>query len=86
VGTTISHMEIGVSTSACSFVIDGTRGGASDGKLNFTYSNTTGALDTSGGNLHIYKVQGCLGLVDNGDPVKITTGLTVSPKQTITIP
>lgn len=84
---TISHMEISVSGNGCSFVGDGTRSGASDGKLDFIYHNATHALTTRGGNLHIYNVSSdCLGLVSSGDPAKITVTLKIIPKQSITSP
>jgi hypothetical protein len=81
---TISHIEISVSTTDCSFVVDGTAGGASDGIVDFTYTNSTHKLQTSGGDLHIYDVSGCFGLVGDGDPAEITADYTLSPAQTIT--
>lgn len=83
---TISHIEISLAATGCSFVVDGTRGGASNGVLDFTYSDATHALKTTGGNLHIYDVSGCLGLVSSGDPVKITATFILSPAQSITSP
>jgi hypothetical protein len=83
---TISHMEISFAAPGCSFVIDGTRGGASDGRVNFTYSDSTHQVKISGGNLHIYNVAGCFGLVANGDPVSLTTSFTLTPAQSITSP
>jgi len=83
---TISHMEIRVKGSACRFVIDGTSGGASDGKVRFAYSDSTHLMKTSGGNLHIFNVTGCAGLAASGDPVSLTAGFTLAPAQTITSP
>jgi hypothetical protein len=67
-------------------VVDGTRGGASDGMLEFTYTNATGILKTMGGDLHAYDVSGCFGLIANGDPIKVTIKLKLSPRQTMTSP
>ena len=84
---TISHMEIrAAGPEGCSFVIDGTRGGASDGMVKFTYSNRTHQVKVSGGNLHIFTVNGCAGLVASGDPVSLTASFTLAPTQSITSP
>jgi len=53
--------------AGCGFVIDGTKGGASDGTVKFTYTNRTHQVKVSGGNLHVFNVNGCAGLVANGD-------------------
>lgn len=81
-----SHVQVGGSSPGCSFVIDGTSGTASDGIVRFAYHESTDRLKITGGNLHIYAVQGCFGLVDTGDPVTVTATFTVSPGQTITSP
>jgi hypothetical protein len=52
-----------------------------------TYTNSTGKLATTGaGNLHIYNVNGCAGLINSGDGTSFKGSYTVSPKQTITSP
>jgi hypothetical protein len=83
---TISHMEIRAVNLGCGFVIDGTSGGASHGKVNFTYSDPIHRVKTSGGNLHIFNVNGCGGLLANGDPASLTASFTLAPAQTITNP
>jgi hypothetical protein len=83
---TISHMEISAAGSACAFVVDGTSGGASDGRVRFTYSDGTHQVKTSGGNLHIFNVHGCGGLVADGDPASLTARFTLAPAQSITSP
>jgi len=83
---TISHMEIRAKGSACRFVVDGTRGGASDGRVSFTYSDGTHQVKTSGGNLHIFTVTGCAGVFANGDPVSLTASFTLDPAQSMTSP
>jgi hypothetical protein len=83
---TVTHMEISVKGPACSFVIDGTSAGASNGRVKFTYSDRTHQVKTSGGNLHILTVHGCSGLVVSGDPVSLTATFTLAPAQVITSP
>ena len=83
---TISHMEISAAGSACAFVVDGTSGGASDGRVRFTYSDGTHQVKTSGGNLYIFNVHGCASVVANGDPASLTASSTLAPAQSITSP
>ena len=86
---TISHMQIQVSTnSPCSAVIDGTSATAGDGRLKFSYTDSTGRLKilTAGGNLHFYNINDCIGLINNGNPATLSATITVSPKQLITSP
>lgn len=86
VNGTFSHMEISAKGPGCAFVIDGTRGGASDGKVKFAYSDRTHQVTISGGNLHIFNEDGCANLVANGDPVSLTASFTLAPAQSITSP
>jgi hypothetical protein len=79
-------MEISAAGAGCGFVIDGTRGGASDGRVRFTYSDHTHQVKISGGNLHIFNVNGCFGLAANGNPVSLTASFTLAPAQVITSP
>jgi len=85
---TISHIEITASLPACHFTIDGTTGGAFDGIVQFSYSNSTHTLKLlpAGTNLHYYKVGGCAGLVNSGDSAAYLASYTLSPGQTITGP
>ncbi len=82
---TISHIEAKVTATGCSMVIDGTAGGASDGMVRFTYNVSTGKLMIlkTGGNLHIYDVSGCFGVVVNGDAATFTATYTITPHQVI---
>ena len=85
---TISHLAITVGNS-CAFVIAGTSAAASDGRVRFTYTDSTGRLTVlaTSGNLHFYDVSpGCLGLVENGDRARLGGAFAVSPKQAITSP
>jgi hypothetical protein len=72
----------------CSAVVDGTGGSANNGMVKITYTNSTGKLKVlpTGGNLHVYNVKGCAGLINSGDASTFTGTYTVSPKQTITSP
>lgn len=85
---TISHIQITVALAGCSFMIDGSAAGASDGAARFAYSDSTHKLTVlpTRGNLHIYMVSGCAGLVHNGDGASYTASYTISPGQTITSP
>lgn len=84
----LSHLQIALSGTACTAVIDGTSGTASNGTVRVRYTNSTGRLQTrtTSGNLHFYRVRGCAGLLNTGDPATIRVTLTVSPKQAITSP
>jgi hypothetical protein len=67
-------------------VIDGTSGGAPDGMVKFTDSDRTHQVKIGGGNLRIFTVNGCGGLVASGDPVSLTASFTLAPAQVITSP
>lgn len=83
---TITKIHFSVKSSECSAVVDGTSGTAHNGKVAITYTNSTGVLKilSTGGTLHIYDVQGCLGAVSNKDKATISSSYKISPKQTIT--
>jgi hypothetical protein len=50
-----------------------------------TYTNGTHVLKilASGGNLHIYNVKGCFGLIKSGDKSAFTGSYKITPGQTI---
>jgi len=84
---TITGIHATLSGPSCSAVVDGTGATANNGKVTAKYSNSTGKLTTTGaGNLHIYNVSGCAGLIGNGDGSSFKGSYTISPKQTITSP
>jgi hypothetical protein len=86
---TIGHIRITGSGDGCTFVIDGTSGTSSDGRVTFRYTDSTGQfkLLATGSNLHWYDVSsGCLGLVDSGDPATLSATYAVTPEQAITSP
>ena len=84
----ISKIHFAVSSSVCSFTVDGTGATAVNGKVKSTYTNSTHKLKVlpTGGNLHVYNVSGCFGLISSGDAATISTVYTVSPAQTVTSP
>jgi hypothetical protein len=88
VAASLGHLQIGLSGTGCTAVIDGTSGTAGNGIVKAGYTNGTGRLQTrtTGGNLHFYHVRGCAGLLNTGDPATIRITLTMSPRQTITSP
>jgi hypothetical protein len=61
---------------------------ASTGKVKVTYTNSTHKLKVlaGGGTLHVFNVQGCGGLINNGDATQFTGTYTVTPAQTVTSP
>jgi len=84
---TITGIHATLSGPSCSAVVDGTGATANNGKVTAKYSNGTGKLTTTGaGNLHIYKVSGCAGLINTGDGSSFKGSYAITPKQTITSP
>lgn len=85
---TITGIHASVSGPGCSAVVDGTSATGNNGSVTATYTNSSGALKvlTTGGNLHIYNVSGCLGLLRSGDAATFSGTYTVTPRQTITSP
>jgi hypothetical protein len=83
---TITGIDATLSGPSCSADVDGTGAGKDNGQVDATYTNSTGKLAVlaTGGNLHIYDVSGCAGLINSGDPSTFTATYTVTPKQTIT--
>lgn len=84
---TITGIHLAVKSSVCSAVVDGTGASAHNGKVKVSYSNKTHVLKIlPQGNLHVYNVSGCGGLISNGDAGTITGSYKVSPLQKITSP
>lgn len=81
----ITNIKASISGPGCSASVAGTTA-TSTGKVTGKYSNSTGKLTTSGGNLHIWNVSGCFGLIANGDPSTFKGSYAISPKQKITSP
>jgi hypothetical protein len=85
---TITHIHATLTGPGCSATVDGTSATANNGMVKAKYSNGTGKLTTltSGGNLHVYNVSGCAGLINSGDATTFSGSYAISPKQTITSP
>lgn len=77
-----------LSGPSCSATVDGTGAAANNGKVKVTYTNSTHKLKVlaGGGNLHVYNVNGCAGLINSGDATQFVGTYTVSPAQTVTSP
>ncbi len=84
---TITGIHATLTGPSCSATVDGTGATANNGKVTAKYTNSTGKLATTGaGNLHIYNVSGCAGLIHSGDGSSFKGSYTITPKQTITSP
>jgi hypothetical protein len=84
---TITGIHATLSGPSCTAVVDGTGASANNGSVTAKYSNGTGKLTTTGaGNLHVYNVNGCAGLIHTGDASSFKGSYAVSPHQTITSP
>jgi len=85
---TITGIHATLSGSGCSAVVDGTGATANNGKVSGTYTNSTHQLKilTTGGNLHVYNVSGCAGLINSGDSTTFSATYAIAPGQTITSP
>lgn len=82
----ITGIRANLSGSGCSATVGGTTA-SSTGKVTGTYTNSTGILKVTGGNLHVWNVStGCLGQINSGDATTFAGSYTISPKQTITSP
>jgi hypothetical protein len=89
-GTTtgfINGIKSKLSGPSCSANVGGATAG-SKGKVKVTYKNSTGKLSVlaTGGNLHVFNVVGCAGLINSGDATQFVGTYTVTPKQTIKSP
>jgi hypothetical protein len=82
---TITGIKATLTGPSCSASVAGATA-SSTGTVNVKYSNSTGKLTTSGGNLHVFNVNGCAGLINSGDATTFTGSYAISPKQTITSP
>jgi hypothetical protein len=89
-GTTtgfINGIKSHLSGPSCSADVAGATATAK-GKVKVTYKNSTHKLTVlaTGGNLHVFNVSGCAGLINTGDATQFTGVYTVSPTQKITSP
>jgi len=83
---TITGIHATLSGTGCTATVDGTSATADNGKVAITYTNSSAKLAVlaAGGNLHVYNVSGCAGLLNSGDASTFVASFAVSPKQTIT--
>jgi len=63
-------ISVAVSAPGCAANVDGSGASTFTGKANFNFRR--GNIVLSGGNLNIYGVSGCAGLIGNGDPVSLS--------------
>ena len=82
---TLSGITASMSGLFCSASVAGTSASTA-GTVNGTYTNSTATLSVTGGDLHVWNVSGCFGLINSGDAVSITANYAMSPGQTITSP
>jgi hypothetical protein len=82
---TLSGITASMSGLLCSASVAGATA-STPGTVNGTYTNSTATLAVTGGDLHIWNVSGCFGLINSGDAVSITANYALSPGQTITSP
>jgi hypothetical protein len=93
---TLTGMHLGIRTAVsvggitftCSALADGTGADTHTGSLAADYSNRTGVLtaEAAGGNLRLYDVKNCKGLIKDGDKITLSASYKVSPAQKITRP
>ena len=80
----ISNIKATVSATGCTATIAG-NSATSPGSIPFTFNGST--LDfLKGGDLHIWNVSGCFGLIADGDTAELSASYAITPKQTITNP
>lgn len=82
---TLENITASISGLLCSASVAGTTA-TTPGTVTGTYTNSTHTLSVSGGNLHIWNVSGCFGLLKAGDPVSYVASYVLSPALTITSP
>jgi len=82
------HVSIWVPALGCTAIADGTSAHAHDGVLAATYKNKTATLTArrSGGELRVYDVSHCSGVIENGDSIALSASYAVRPFQKITGP
>ena len=83
----INGIKSHLSGPSCSADVAGTTA-TTKGKVKVTYTNSTHKLKVlpTGGNLHVFNVSGCAGLINSGDATQFSGTYTVTPSQKITSP
>lgn len=84
---TITGIKSKLSGPSCTANVGGATAGSA-GTVAITYTNSTGKLAVlaAGGNLHVFNVNGCAGLINSGDATQFVGSYAVTPKQKITSP
>jgi hypothetical protein len=87
VSGSVSGIRVTLVGGGCSAMVAGTAA-TSPGMLKATYGDGTHKLKflATGGTLHFWDVQGCLGMLNDGDPAAFTGSYTAAPAQVITSP
>ena len=88
---TISHIHAVLkgTNSSCTATVDGTGATAKNGLVKIRHKNSAAnklSVLKSGDNLHAYKVSGCLGALNSGDPTTFVATYTLNAGQKITSP
>jgi hypothetical protein len=78
----ITGIRAQLSGTGCSAIIAGASA-TTPGYVTYEYYPSTGRLIITGGNLRIWNVSGCGGLLVSGDPVTFQASYTVTPRQII---
>ena len=82
---TLDGITAALSGLFCSASVAGTSP-TTPGSISGAYTNSSAALAVSGGDLHIWNVSGCFGLIRNGDAVSYTASYSLTPAVQITSP
>jgi hypothetical protein len=83
---TITGIRATLAGPSCSATVGGTKA-TTTGTVVVTYTNKTHVLRVTGaGNLHVWHVSGCLGLIKNGNASSFTGSYLIKPATTITSP
>jgi hypothetical protein len=82
----ITGINFTMTAGGCSVVLDGTRAGAHNGYVKYSYSNKTGQITIAktDGQLIFYNAVGCGSIIRTDDPVTADAVYTVIPPQDIT--
>ncbi len=85
--TAIHAIFTGAGGYACSGILAGSSATAGDGLVRFQYSDSSGSLLTyrGSGNLHIYNVSGCGGLINSGDALSLRAGFLIVSRTGATV-
>jgi hypothetical protein len=82
---TITGIQAKLSGPGCSADVGGPGGASTTGTVVGTYDNNSGELAISGGNLHLWNVSGCFGLVGSGNASTFTGTYVVDPTMAISM-